>query len=295
VCILYSDLPLPEWPDEIPDNITFTFTDCIFSESDFTILDLPIFVNGEIIEAPPPLLGMDGKTVMVPFRPIFMPDIGFGNYAYLSVDGSLFFGGGGGGSENSYWEVGSAIVKGIGWLQPLGEPPIIVSGIIYVPLISSFANGAPFANAWLFEDRIDVFNANSYPYGPRVQWSYYSEIPIQPEEVAAMSIVVEGVEIDATPVASMVDGEYQIMLPFEPIAKCFGYHVERRNIEEMLGNKAAEKEAYFMLDSEMEIIMIVYDNDIHIINGEVYVPFYYFLNEHFNAIIYDGRVLITEI
>ena len=151
-----------------PEIIELQFTDLIFPASYIHAwaLDLPIYVNGVEIEAPPPILGRDGETVLVPFRPMMMAGMGFGNYAYLTADGRLEFGGGGGGSENSYWELGSTIVRGIGWSNDvLCTPPIIVGGVIYVPLIS-FAYAAPFADAWLLEDRISGFNTDRYPYGP---------------------------------------------------------------------------------------------------------------------------------
>ena len=129
-----------------------------------------------------------------------MAGVGFGNYAFLTADGSLRFGGGGGGSENSHWTVGSASMRGIGWGVQLCSPPIIVDSVIYVPLISALAQAAPFTNAWLFEDRIDIFSTSWFPYGPwfgtRCWESGYERTP---EEVAAMCIMVNGIKIKAYP------------------------------------------------------------------------------------------------
>jgi len=268
------------WDRTPPGEVALSFMDYIFPASDFEKIDLPIFVNDDEIEALPPMLAADGSTVLVPFRQIFMSGIGFGDYAYLTFDGQLDFGGGGGGSENSYWMVGSTIVKHMGWVSHLNIPPIIVNGVIYVPLLSSFAYAAPYSGAWLFDDKIDIYSPNTYPYGTwfgRYTWED-EESFISKEEVAAMSIVVNGIELDIPPA---VLAEYDdLMVPITPIAEALGYRVRKQDEKTLFISKdSSENETQW---------------NCELINDESYVNLEFFphsLKAHF--IIYEDQILIN--
>jgi len=291
---LYYDLPLSRWVfwdyDDLPDHITLTVTDYIFPAADFETIHLPIFANGIKIEGPFPLLAADGITIMVPFRPIFMAGIGFGNYAMLQPDGGLRFGGGGAGSENSHWKVGRASVSGIGWSRPLDTPPIIVGGVIYVSLASM--RSAPFVRTWLFEDRIDIYIEYFLPYGPWLPFDW-DEHPMTPEEVAALAVVVDGTIKPITPAVSSRE-HFQIMLPIEPFAQIMGDSVQWLNVHETLGHPMLRAEyAYFVIDAYGEVVFMIFQHEY--LGDELYMPlspYLWWLG--FNFIVYDGQILIIE-
>jgi len=120
---------------------------------------------------------------------------------------------------------------GMGWSSDvLCTPPVIIGGIIYVPLISAFAHGAPFVSAWLFEDRIHGFDCCAFPYGPYFPiWDDIGALTVK-EEIASvpyLSIEVNGEVIDSPPPIWYTDswGNRYIIVPVRPIAQALGYHL----------------------------------------------------------------------
>ena len=297
ITVLYDDLPISQWEilswldfydEDPPDYIALAIADYIFAASDFHTLNLPIFINGTEFQMPPPILWTDGATIMVPFRPIFMPGgqfagIGFGNYAELTFYGELRFGGGGGGSENSHWRVGRTWTRGVGWGHPLDAPPVIVDGIIYIPL-SAFGRNAPFTNFWLFDDRIEIFGTSQYPYGPWLgPYPPWPEYLMTPEEAASLHIVVNGTRINAPP---PLYESRSLMVPLKPVAQAMGYTVQRLNIMDTTGRYIRQgADGYFLLDASQEIMHSFYHYTLY--NDEVYVWL-----RSFNAIVYNGEILI---
>jgi len=134
--------------------ITF-LTNYIFTLEDFTAFNLPIFVNNVKADAPPPLLAMDGATVLVPFKVAPMSGV---YLEWMLPGGGVSFGFDDAGSGTSMWAVGEPFVWGIGWRVALCSPPIIVGDIIYVPLLSAFNEAAPFVVARISDDAIHIYN-----------------------------------------------------------------------------------------------------------------------------------------
>jgi len=155
---------------EAPEKIDISNTlNHIFSISRFSIIDLDVMVKGRIIENLPPVLVNDDGVIMVPFRSIVdIKPVGLLNFdvgAYLDENGILHFSTGGGSmSEISRWRLGSRYIRRphVDYFPLLDSPPILVNGIIYVPLMTSFEgndyffSAVPFTNATLFEDRVEI-------------------------------------------------------------------------------------------------------------------------------------------
>jgi len=281
--VLNSDIPNTRWAQEPDQPIALTFTRYIFPAGAFETIDLPILVNSEEIKAPQPILATDGSTVLVPFREIFAAGIGFGNYAFVQNDGRLMFGGGGGGSENSHWEIGRATVHGIGWGVPICTPPIIVGGIIYIPLISGIGNAAPFANAWLFEDRIEIFGSNAFPYGPWIGFTSWDEDIMIDDDLAKLPIVINGVEIDSSHAIFRVTPynvhRNVIMVPLQPIVEALGYSITQEDDETfLLTNVLGEKVEFWQF---------------YMIDSEIYM-YLRWLFPLASGIIYNGQILIES-
>jgi len=157
IWIWNNDIPSP------PQKIVLNFTNYIFPADAFEIVDLPIFINGEEINSAPPIFAADG-AILVPFREAMAASTHVAEGAWLTNDGNLNLYGGGGGSEDSHWQIGRASVGYMATtLQDICSPPIIVGGIIYVPL-SAMKHNAPFASAWLFDDRIEIYGTSGYFY-----------------------------------------------------------------------------------------------------------------------------------
>jgi len=242
---------------------------------------LPIFINDEeLLDAPPPVLSSDGNTVLVPFREIFRTGIGFVNNASLSAEGSLSFGGSGAGSETNIWQVGDVYVRGMGWRVPICTPPIIVGGIIYVPLMSGIGQAAPFVSAWLFEDRIDVFSTSGFPYGPWLGPLRWDEDLTTDEELANFPIIVNGIKIESPPAIFADESRRQtIMIPLVPVAEALGYG--------------------FIRDDSVKYLVDMFTGErlrsltYTVIDGEAYVHLCWMpLNA--NGIVHDGQILIES-
>jgi hypothetical protein len=189
--------------------------DYVFSSADFTVLDLPIRLNGEEIDSPPPILAADGVTVMVPFRTALENHLGLFSFLY---GGQLRIGTADGGSWGaSRWEIGNVYTGGLTpgseWRRTLDTPPIIVDGIIYVSLIGGIAGRAPLTNAWLFDDRIEIYSTSQLFHGIWQCPSQFTE-----EEVAIMPIVVNSEEIDARPILY----RQNLVVPLLPVLTALG-------------------------------------------------------------------------
>jgi len=204
-------------PVDMPETIVLQVGDYLYDYSTFCTIDLPIIVNGVDIGAPDPI--MVGDMIFVPFRPIFMAGIGFGNYAFITAEGGLAFGGGGAGSENSHWWLGDRRVRGIGWYWMMEQPPIIVGGIIYVPLVCAFTR-APGSAIWIWDDKIEIFSRDRYPYGPwlgspwREGWSL-------PAELAHIPVYINGAALGDV---KLYHCENQgLHVPLAPFAAALGF------------------------------------------------------------------------
>lgn len=270
--VIFEDYFLDwNWPNHVAmwlnrDGVHFSgyvfpyVLDYMFPMSDFTILDLPISINGEEIESPPVLLAADGVTVMVPFREVIEHQP-LSVFSYLS-GGQLRFGTGDGGSWGaSLWELGSLYIGGLPgstWRKRLDVYPILVDGIIYVSLICGISGNAPITNAWLFEDRIEVYTAGGGYHG-----IWQSPHKFTEEEAAALPIVVNGVVIDAQPIYY----SRNLMVPLLPVLAALG--IEQFDNTEFFSRT---------------------------INGEPHVPFLEYFRDvprgKTNAKIYENRIII---
>jgi hypothetical protein len=144
--------------DTLPDTIVLSITDHVFSMSDFEKVELPVYINNERDDTLTPIYARDGTTILVPFRQIYRSAANFGNFAYLTPDGQLNFGESAGSSSDSLWTVGSTVTWYVGGQENfLTMPPIIVDGVIYVPLLSAFAQAAPYTGVRLFKEKIDIY------------------------------------------------------------------------------------------------------------------------------------------
>ena len=257
---MYSPATVPGswWIEDIPEQINLSVTDHIFTMDDFEQLNLPIFVNGRVgvqrIDQPA-IIGANG-IIMVPFRPIFQY-VGFGNYAELDLVGGLNFGGGGAGSENSYYRVGEAKVWHLVVSATLDVPPIIVEGVIYVPLQTFFNGYAPFTGAWIFEDRIEIFGESQSRYGPYYEWSWFADTS-NADVVAAMPVMVNGMQVDA--VAELLD-YCDIRVPASPILKALGIQWDGAE-DEMLGIEYLALDIRHLTEIRLSVAAIVHEGKI---------------------------------
>jgi hypothetical protein len=211
-------------------EITLKFTSHIFSADAFEVIDLPIFVNGEEIISAPPIFASDGTTILVPFREAMRASVPVYPVTTVTNEGNLNLFGGGGGSENSHWQLGRASTGHMlpGDYVPICWPPIIVGGIVYVPL-SAMKHNAPFASAWLFYDRIEFYSTSGFPYGTwleicRENW----ELTISDEELASFPIIINGVAINNY--SAIIDPNAfhrdTILIPLAALADILGEEID---------------------------------------------------------------------
>ena len=226
-----SDRDTAMWREAGRPPINLNFTDYILSAGAFDVVGLPFTVNGEHTNSPA-IFAADGVTVLVPFRETYVgPDglgngIGFGNFVHLTYEGELIVGGGGGGSENSHWHVGLPHIFTMGGGMPVCTPPVIVDGVVYIPLMSGIDRGAPGASAWVLDDEIIAFG-EQYPYGPWFGRVWWEDFYLDEDELAGFPIIVNGVEIESPPAVHVPgDGWFgSIVVPLEPVAKALGYRI----------------------------------------------------------------------
>ena len=265
--------------EDTPNIVELTVFDHVYSIADFEIVDLPVYVNGERIHSPPPLRftgGVDSMDnaaedalIMVAFRSIFMSGVGFGNYSGINLDGGLNFGGGGAGSENAHWTLGDAWIAGMGWRGVLHTAPIIVDGVIYVEVFSSLGWGAPGVGAWVFDDRVYIYNNEATPYGTWLGRLEAFDVAlgrhvsmISAEDIAALTIVVNGTIVDVPPPVLLDDlGGLQIMIPLIPIVEAMGYRAVRSD-DELI-------DIYKMIGESTQIVTSV---GYMLIDDEIYAP-----------------------
>ena len=181
---------------------------------DFEVLTLPIVINARKEPGLPPAV-LVNEVVFVPFRPIYY--FFRGPFAYSSVGGSISFGGGGSG-EASSWSIGMAEMHGLhpARIQLLRAAPVIINGLFYVPL-TAFMHTAPFSNAWLFDDRIEVFSTLN-PV-PNLLWWWHG----RKDEVLQLPVFVNGAKLDIKPIVTYF---YQVLIPAEPLAQALGYSLQ---------------------------------------------------------------------
>ena len=222
---------------------------------------MPVFVNGEILElSMPTIFYHDGKTVMVPFRPIgenFWPIT-----ASIWPSTPLFKTIGGGSGKTLHIAAGGSIATGLGFAIDLGAPAVLVDGVIYVPLIALFASGIPWPSADAFiysnirskEQHLNVYCQTDEVYfrikrwccfmrkrpynseiivmhrgwgmlyGMRSRWSQSrTERPIA-IDVSSLPIYVNGEQIHGAS-AILSDSKYDIMLPITSIMQALGYQM----------------------------------------------------------------------
>jgi hypothetical protein len=199
------------WAEEIPENFSLSFRDYIFSADDFEVLDLSIFMNGEKIDSPPPILSADGTAILVPLRNAAAEESSSVGIPYFTEGGGLLLRGCGASSATTYWHIGKNLNYSMfREMEYLCVPPIIVGGVVYVPLSSHF----PFTGNWAFDDRIEFYNTNTYPYGMQLGYVPFDEKIMTDEELAAMPIIVNGVEINSRAIFDDSPGSRdQILIP----------------------------------------------------------------------------------
>jgi hypothetical protein len=264
VVILDNHLPLTWWTYDSANPLDFVFAENMYTRDDFQVSNLPIILNGEQTNLKA-LVGLDG--VFVPFRRVFL-HVGFGNRAHLDNEGLLHFGGGGG-SDNSNWAIGVPSVQLMGgFRRPLDLPPIIVDGVIYVSLQAFFTGASPFAGAWVFEDRIEIWGEVFYPFGPSVGGSTLEEGRLSSEDVSAMPILVNGVQIDAT--AELVDS-WRIAMPFAEIGSALDLQLDYANVEQApttIHLRWLAGEIWYNFRQDVAIAGIVHEGKIQIVTWD---------------------------
>jgi len=216
--VLWSVLLLNDVDYYQPEEITLQFTEYIYPSDTFETLTLPIFINGIELDALPPILYND--TIMVPLREIYTAGVGFGNYAFITREGELNVGGGGG-SENSDYRIGAAWIRTIGGIWEIDAPTVIVGGVTYIPAMAILY--APFAYVWFYDDRIDFFT-EFLPLGPWADIMPWQENPISDEELAAMTIVINGEDTEFS--ARYNEMRDSVLIPFEAVAQ---YLIDERS------------------------------------------------------------------
>jgi len=137
----------------------FTFPR-VYSSDMFEVLQLPIVAYGELLEEWPIIL--EDGTIMVPLQSV----IGNSARSWITFehnvfdDGSLFINVQCGSMVGiRHLAVGSIEVVMSGDQRQMCTAPMIVEGIVYVPLLSFFRDMRPFGNtsAEIFDDRIEIF------------------------------------------------------------------------------------------------------------------------------------------
>lgn len=156
-------------------------------------------------------------------------------------------------------------------------PPIIVGGVIYVPLFSSFVGGAPFVGAWFFENRIEVYSNSWFPYGTWFGVREMGSNVMTREEVAGFSVLVNGVEIDTQ--AILCEFGDLLLVEAAPVAKARGYSVQ------LLGD-----ELLFLDYALNEVAQVWWFRIV----DDVYFVVVRSVFGRFHAIVYDGQILIEE-
>jgi len=257
-----------------PSRVELLAADFIFPASHFRELDLPIIVNGFELDAPPPIMPIGGDTILLPFRSIFTGGVGLSNVAILTERGGISFGSDDTGSGMNHWALGVASVSGIGSSIAISYAPIIVNGIIYVPL-DAFSHATPFVSAWHFHDRIVVYSTN-HSFGIR-------SIEVT-DDCFSMPIIVNGRQIGAYSWLIYQEGAffYRTMVPVAPIVNAFPHlHLQtgynRFVIQNTLTGRVTHP--YYCC------VIKVDDN--------FFVDLGFFKNPGFNATVYDGRIWIN--
>jgi hypothetical protein len=289
------------YEEAIPEEMALNFFDYIFPADAFEIVNLPIFLNGEELNSHPAIYAADGTTILVPFREAMSVGVGIASGAYLfdiraafihvtTYDGTLNFLEGGGGSENIYWQLGRSYARNISPTDVLElcSPPIIVGGIVYVPLISGVMGAGYNTNAWLFEDRIEIYGF-WIPYGrwivdftnPHERWSRERRINLTEEELAALPIIINGVEMEAYHAIFSDEWHEKILIPLAAFAEGLGYFPPVQ----------AEGRRFLLRNSQGEEINV----NARIIDDEPYLDLEWLPRTHgiiYRGIVYDGQILI---
>ncbi|MCL1863277.1 MAG: hypothetical protein FWF78_06910 [Defluviitaleaceae bacterium] len=257
---------------ETPQEVMLNFTNYVFPAYTFETVDLPLFINGEKVNSASPIL-VDG-IIMVPLREAMQASIIIREFTFLSDDGNLGFIGGGGGSENSHWQIGCASVGFIGSRRaPMSLPPIIVGGIVYVPYLAIC--GVPFAGVWRFEDRIEVFHADSFPQGIWQEFCRETGTAlVSDEELASFPIIFNGVEVASGGAFRRLDN---ILIPIAAIAKGLGEHYIVRDEQVYFRNSHGEERQIWAYTTE---------------DGEIYIELRWVWE--LRAIIYNEQILIKS-
>jgi len=212
----------------------------MYSFSDFEVLDMPIFLQQELlIPSTPPFLHHDGVTVMVPFMTIGRDwTFQFLGVSVALLDDGLWFGTTGGGSgETALMAVGGTRASGTGLSVNFTTPTMLVDGVLYIPLIEFFAGVSPalMTDAFIYNNEIHIVRRGwcaLHGHSSRAGWGGETERPIT-ADVSQLPIFINGERIEAPP-PFLADCGYNIMLPVAPLTEVLGYTITTSPCGEMV-------------------------------------------------------------
>lgn len=266
------------------------------SLTQFTILPLPITVNGIMVESLPTVI-KDNGTVMVPYTAVTsflnygVSRLMYGEKLRLnSGDGSMF--------ASLNLTVGKTVaVLGGGRNVHLCTPLILIDGVIYAPLLSLYRMGAmPVTNAHITETRIEIYNMEHFIQGSSLgRWNQPFYLSV--EEAAAMSISVNGQTIANSSVILTHHegmGSPFLMVRLEPILQALGSYQAEWQADNgaviVLNMETQEEYRYF--GSNGFVPPIISDE-------QLYVPLFSFFRDWFtggqnttNTFVYESRIEI---
>jgi len=261
----------------------------MYSFSDFTALDMPIFLQQELlISSTPPLLHHDGVTVMVPFMSIAR-DWAFqfiGASVSLGDSGLMFGTSGGGSGETAKMAVGGTRASGTGLSVNFTTPTMLVDGVLYVPLIEFFAGVSPafLTDAFIYNNEIHIIRRGwcaLHGHSSRAGWGGETERQIT-TDVSQLPIFINGERVEAPP-PLLADCGYNIMLPVRPLAEALGFTIsispcgEQARIIECIDTDTADTdtEEFFMQEERWIRIYTPFEW----VDGELYAPYWCFFRD----------------
>ena len=307
-----ASVPIYRYPS-YPIDMELAFLGHVRLISNFAVVDLPIYLHGERMDISPAIMAADG-TVMVPLRPLLSDPP---QTTRISLEGKLYLGFGDAGGPESRsgartWEVGNTGVQG--GIRSLGNvhlctPPIIVNGIIYIPMVSARFEGSIIAV--MYEDRIEVERESWDLWG-----SHNNVFSAEENELTELAIVANGIVIDAPRVIFDTNRRFftvqSYLVPAMPIFEALGYgfiswgssheyddwwfhnyvfpEIEVRHWSDRSDHDFLASGQNIVVNELDEIIMFNFRFLHVVIDGEKYIQ----VDRAFDYVIYDGQIFISS-
>jgi len=198
--------------------------------TDFEILDLPVYLHQERFPLDvPPIIYHDGTTIMIPLAPL-AEQLWWGMGFFVGYWGFHFGIFGGGSGETAAMQFERNYATGLGRMDSFGTPPILVDGIIYLPLFGFFVGVSvrQASDAFIYNGEIHIVNRGwSFLHSDQIWRRGFGVDEYNPisADVSGLPIYVDGRMIDAPP-AFLSEDKLDIMLPLVPLAKELGFSTE---------------------------------------------------------------------